>query len=182
LLQRQEGVPQIEVTFDIDANGIINVSGTDKATGKKQDIVITSGSGLTEEEIEKMVKDAEANREADSKRREIVDARNNLDSLIFATEKAMTDAGDKLPADKKSELEAAVAEAKTKLDSENIDEVKAATERLQNVSHSMAQDMYGQAGAQPGADGAKANAGADAGAETNKKDDDDVVDADFKEV
>lgn len=174
------GVPQIEVTFDIDANGIINVSAIDKATNKKQDIVITSGSGLTEEEIEKMVKDAEANRDADSKRREIVDTRNNLDSLIFATEKAMKDAGDKLPADKKSELEAALTEAKTKVTSENLDELKAAHERLQNVSHSMAQDMYGQAGAQPGpednANADQANAGAD------KKEDDDVVDADFKEV
>ena len=177
------GVPQIEVTFDIDANGIINVSSLDKATGKKQDIVITSGSGLTEEEIEKMVKDAEANREADHAKREIVDTRNNLDSLIFATEKAMTDAGDKIPADKKSELEAALKEAKEKLNSESLDELKAAHERLQNVSHSMAQDMYGQAGAQPGADaGAQQEAGAEQQASSENKDDDDVVDADFKEV
>jgi molecular chaperone DnaK len=171
------GVPQIEVIFDIDANGIINVSAVDKATGKKQDVVITSGSGLTPEEIEKMVKDADANRDADKKRREIVDARNNLDSLIFSTEKAMNEAGDKLPADKKSELQAALAEAKTKQTSENLDEVKAATERLQNVAHSMASQMYGQPGAeaQPGAE-QTANAG------SSKKDDDDVVDADFKEV
>ena len=178
------GVPQIEVEFNIDANGIINVSAIDKATNKKTDIVITSGSGLSEEEIEKMVKDAEANREADSKRRELVDARNNLDSLVFSTEKAMTEAGDKLPAEKKSELEAAVTEAKSKLESENLDEIKAATERLQNVSHSMAQDMYGQ---QPGAQGAEGQAqGAEeaqnAGSSSDKKDDEDVVDADFKEV
>ncbi len=129
-----------------------------------------------------MVKDAEANRDADSKKREAVDARNNLDSLIFSTEKAMNEAGDKLPADKKSELEAALTEAKSKLESENLDEVKGATERLQNVAHSMAQQMYGQ----PGAEGAEGAPGAEAGANTggseSKKDDDDVVDADFKEV
>ena len=179
------GVPQIEVTFDIDANGIINVSAIDKATNKKQDIVITSGSGLTEEEIEKMVKDAEANRDADSKRRELVDARNNLDSLVFATEKALTEAGDKVPADKKTDVEAALTEAKSKLESENLDELKAATERLQNASHAIAQMLYGQPGGAAGAEGAtggaeQANAGAESGA--NKKDDDDVVDADFKEV
>lgn len=176
------GLPQIEVTFDIDANGIINVSAIDKATNKKQDIVITSGSGLTEEEIAKMVKEAEANRESDHKRREVVDARNNLDSLVFATEKALKDAGDKVPADKKSNVEAAIAEAKTKLTAESLDEIKAATERLQTASHEIAQFLYGQAGAQPGAD-----AGAQPGPETEqassgKKDDDDVVDADFKEV
>ncbi len=174
------GVPQIEVEFNIDANGIINVSAHDKATGKKQDIVITSGSGLSEEEIEKMVKDAEANRDADSKRREIVDARNNLDSLVFSTEKAINEAGDKVPAEKKSDVEAALAEAKTKVTSENLDEVKAATERLQNAAHAIAQDLYGagaQPGAQPGAESEAQGASAD-----SKNDDDDVVDADFKEV
>lgn len=178
------GVPQIEVTFDIDANGIINVSGTDKATGKKQDIVITSGSGLTEEEIEKMVKDAEANRDADAKRREIVDARNNLDSLVFSTEKALNEAGDKVPADKKGDVEAALQEAKSKVQSENLDEVKAATERLQNAAHSIAQFLYGQDGQGAGAEGAQ-QAGAQQEAQSeseDKKDDDDVVDADFKEV
>lgn len=177
------GVPQIEVTFDIDANGIINVSSLDKANGKKQDIVITSGSGLSEEEIEKMVKDAEANRDADSKKRELVDAKNNLDSLVFGTEKALKEAGDKVPADKKGDVEAALEEAKSKAQSENLDEVKAATERLQNASHAIAQFMYQQ----PGAEGAQASgdAGAQAQgqeAQSDKKDDDDVVDADFKEV
>lgn len=179
------GVPQIEVEFNIDANGIINVSANDKATGKKQDIVITSGSGLTEEEIEKMVQDAEANREADSKRRELVDARNNLDSLVFATEKAINEAGDKLPAEKKTDVEAAITEAKGKLTSENLDEIKAATERLQNASHAIAQDLYGQPGPAPGQGPEAGAAGPEAGAEQAtgaKKDDDDVVDADFKEV
>jgi molecular chaperone DnaK len=176
------GVPQIEVTFDIDVNGIINVSAIDKATNKKTDIVITSGSGLTEDEIERMVKEAEENRDADQKKREIVDARNNLDSLVFATEKALTEAGDKVPADKKGEVEEALKEAKEKVTSDNLDEVKAATERLQNASHSIAQFLYGQPGAQPGADAGAAGQGPEASAETEKKDDDDVVDADFKEV
>lgn len=172
------GVPQIEVIFDIDANGIVNVSAVDKATGKSQNIVITSNSGLSEAEIKRMVEEAEKNRESDQQRRSIIDARNSLDSLVFAAEKGLKDAGDKVPADKKSEIEAAITEAKTKLTSENLDEIKAATERLQNVAHSMAEHMYqGQPGADAGA-GSQANTGAaDA-----KKDDDDVVDADYKEV
>jgi molecular chaperone DnaK len=176
------GVPQIEVTFDIDANGIVHVSALDKATNKSTNIVITSGSGLTEDEIKRMVIDAEKNRDSDKKRREVVDARNSLDSLVFASEKAMKDAADKIPADKKTELEGAISEAKTKLTSESLDEIKAATERLQNVAHSLAQFMYQGPGA-----GAEAGAGPGAGAqdqsESKKKDDgDDVVDADYKEV
>ncbi len=176
------GVPQIEVTFDIDANGIVNVSASDKATGKKQEIRITSGSGLSEEEIERMVKDAEANADSDKKRREVVDARNNLDSLVFATEKAISEAGDKVDASAKSEVEEAIKEAKEKLTSENLDELKAATERLQNTSHKIAQAMYGQPGAE-GAAGAQEQSSAETGSSSaNNKKDDDVVDADYKEV
>lgn len=178
------GVPQIEVTFDIDANGIVHVSASDKATGKSQEIRITGGSGLTEEEIQRMVKDAEANRSADQERRQVVDTHNNLDGLIFATEKMIKDGEGKISAQSKSELEAAVAEAKTKLSSESIDELKGAVERLQNVSHKVATEMY-QAGGAQGAEGeAQGNPGAgasDAGG-ANKKNDDDVVDADYKEV
>ena len=177
------GVPQIEVTFDIDANGIVHVSAQDKATGKSQEIRITSGSGLTEEEIQRMVKDAEVNRAADQERRHVVDARNNLDGLIFATEKMIKDGEGKISAQSKSELEGAVTEAKTKLTSESLDELKAAVERLQNVSHKVATEMY-QAGGAPGAEaGAQGNPGAGAGADAGaKKNDDDVVDADYKEV
>jgi molecular chaperone DnaK len=176
------GVPQIEVTFDIDANGIVHVTSTDKATGKSQNIVITSNSGLSEEEIKRMVADAEKNRETDKKRREVVDARNSLDSLVFAAEKGVKDAGDKVPADKKAEIEGAISEAKTKLTSESLDEIKAATERLQNVSHSLAQFMYQGTGADAG-QGAGPEAGAQQDAGAKKKDDgDDVVDADYKEV
>ncbi|QDK40146.1 molecular chaperone DnaK [Bacteriovorax stolpii] len=177
------GIPQIEVTFDIDANGIVHVSAQDKATGKSQEIRITSGSGLTEEEIQRMVKDAEVNRAADQERRHVVDARNNLDGLIFATEKMIKDGEGKISAQSKSELEGAVTEAKTKLTSESLDELKAAVERLQNVSHKVATEMY-QAGGAPGAEaGAQGNPGAGAGADAGaKKNDDDVVDADYKEV
>jgi len=179
------GIPQIEVTFDIDANGIVTVSALDKATGKSQDVRITSGSGLTEEEIQKMVDEAEANREADQAKREIVDTRNNLDSMIFASEKVIKENGDKIAEASKKDLEAAIEEAKTKLESEVVDELKAATERLQNASHKVATELY-QAGAQPGAEGAAPGAGAEqpqGGPEQQqKKDDDDVVDADFKEV
>ncbi len=176
------GVPQIEVVFDIDANGIVHVNAIDKATGKSQNIVITSNSGLTEEQIKQMVIDAEKNRESDKKRREVVDARNNLDSLVFASEKALKDAGDKVPADKKTELEGAISEAKTKLTSESLDEIKAATERLQNVAHSMAQFMYqGTGDAEAGA-GQNTGAGSQQGEDKKKDDGDDVVDADYKEV
>ncbi len=177
------GMPQIEVTFDIDANGIVNVSAHDKATGKSQNIVITSNSGLSEAEIKRMVEEAEKNREADQKRREVVDARNNLDSLVFASEKALKENGDKIPADKKTELEGAIAEAKTKLTSESLDEIKAANERLQNVAHSLAQFMYqGASGGAAGAEAAGSQSESTAGAGAEKKDGDDVVDADFKEV
>ena len=180
------GVPQIEVTFDIDANGIVHVSAQDKATGKSQEIRITGGSGLTEEEIQRMVKDGEANRTADLERRQVVDTRNNLDGLIFSTEKMIKDGEGKISPQSKGELEAAVVEAKTKLTSESIDELKAAVERLQNVSHKVATEMY-QAGGAPGGPGAEGpgaghagHSGGDAGA--TKKDDEGVVDADYKEV
>jgi len=178
------GVPQIEVIFDIDANGIVHVNATDKATGKSQEVKITAGSGLSEEEIEKMVREAELNKDADQKRREIIDTRNNLDALVLSSEKMIKDGEGKISDTSKTELEAAITEAKGKLESENIDELKAAVERLQNVSHKITTEMYQQAGAQ-GAPGAEADqsAGPEAAAGSeSKKEDDDVVDADFKEV
>ena len=179
------GVPQIEVTFDIDANGIVHVSATDKATGKSQEIKITGGSGLTEEEIKRMVQDAEVNRSADLERRQLVDTKNNLDGLIFATEKMIKDGEGKISGQSKAELEAAVVEAKTKLDIENLDELKAAVERLQNVSHKVSTEMYQAAGGAPGADQAQAGGnghGEAQGEAGSSKKDDDVVDADYKEV
>jgi molecular chaperone DnaK len=177
------GVPQVEVTFDIDANGIVKVSAIDKATGKSQEIRITSGSGLTEEEIDKMIKDAETNRDSDAKRRDVIDARNNLDSLVFSSEKMIKDSGEKIPADKKTELEATINEAKTKLTSEVLDEIKGANERLQNVSHQVAEALYQAGEAASGAQaGAEQPEGKASSKDSSKKDDEDVVDADFKEV
>jgi molecular chaperone DnaK len=175
------GVPQIEVTFDIDANGIVHVTALDKATGKSQDIRISGGSGLTEEEIQRMVKEADLNRESDKKRRDVVDGRNNLDALILASEKVIKESGDKISAASRGELEAAVNDAKPKLASDSLEELKAATERLQNVSHKVTSELYQQAGAQ-GAPGAAPGADTSSQKASGKKDDDDVVDADYKEV
>ena len=180
------GVPQIEVTFDIDANGIVHVSAVDKATGKSQDIRITAGSGLTEEEIKRMVQEAEEHKQEDQKRRELVDTRNNLDALILSAEKIIReDKEGKLSEPSKKELEGAIAEAKGKLEVQSLDELKAASERLQNVSHKIATEMYQAAGAgapqqPPEGDAQQEGEAPAAGAE--KKKDEDVVDADFKEV
>jgi molecular chaperone DnaK len=175
------GIPQIEVVFDIDANGIVHVSAIDKATSKSQDIRITAGSGLNEEEIKRMVKEAELNRDADLKRREVVDTRNSLESMIHASEKMVKEGGEKISAANKTELETALKEARELLNSEDIEKLKAGMERLQTVSHKLATEMYQQGGAQAGANG-----GADQGAEQAQgakgKNDDDVVDADYKEV
>ena len=177
------GVPQIEVIFDIDANGIVNVSAVDKATGNKQEVKITAGSGLSEEEVERMVAEAEANKESDTKRREVVDTRNNLDALILSSEKMIKDSAEKIEEADKKELESAIEAAKGKLESEILDELKGEVERLQNASHKIATKMYEQPGAEGQAGPDDMGAGPQAGAEANaKKDDEDVVDADFKEV
>jgi len=177
------GVPQIEVTFDIDANGIVHVTATDKATNKKQEIRITGGSGLSEEEIERMVRDAEMNRDSDKQKREIVDSRNNLDSMIVASEKMIKEGAGKVGEASLKELEAAVTEAKTKLTSESIDDLKAANERLQNVSHKVATEMYQATGAAEGQGQAEEqSAQTETQGETKTKNNEDVVDADYKEV
>ncbi|MBQ4378048.1 MAG: molecular chaperone DnaK [Treponema sp.] len=167
------GVPQIEVTFDIDANGIVHVSAKDLGTGKEQHIQITSSSGLSEEEINRMVKDAEANAEADKKQREAIDVKNEADSLVYQTEKSMKELGDKVSGADKQAIEDAVAALKKALESNNTDDIKAKTEALKNVSYKIAEEVYkqqgaqGAAGAQPGAEGA---AGADAGANAGNAD------------
>ncbi|MBO4759798.1 MAG: molecular chaperone DnaK, partial [Spirochaetaceae bacterium] len=164
------GVPQIEVTFDIDANGIVHVSAKDLGTGKEQHIQITSSSGLSDEEIEKMVKDAEANAAADKAKREGVDARNEADSLIYATEKTLKDLGDKVDGGEKQKIEDAIAALKQAMQGDNVEDIKAKTEALKQASYKIAEELYKQqaaaGGAQPGADGAAgADAGAGAGAE-----------------
>ena len=178
------GVPQIEVTFDIDANGIVHVSAMDKGTNKKQDIRITGGSGLSEQEINKMVQEAESNREADLKRREVIDTRNSLDSMIVDTEKLISENGDKVKEEQKKELEAAIEEAKKSLSSEKLDELKSAIEKLQSASHKVASQLYQDASAQqaPQEASTDTDAKADKKEDMGKKNDDDVVDVDYKEV
>ncbi|MBL4669804.1 MAG: molecular chaperone DnaK [Flavobacteriales bacterium] len=165
------GVPQIEVTFDIDANGIMNISAKDKATGKEQNIRIEASSGLSEEEIAKMKQDAEENAEADKLAKENADVVNQADSLIFQTEKQLKEYGDKLPADKKAPIEEALAELKKSYEAKDLEGMKANTEKLNTVFQAASQEMYAQqeqAGAQP-------EANAEGG-------EDEVTDVDFEEV
>ena len=158
------GVPQIEVTFDIDANGIVHVSAKDLGTGKEQHIQITSSSGLSEDEINRMVKDAEANADADKKKREAVDARNEADSLVYQTEKTLKEAGDKVSAADKEKIQSACADLKKALEGDNVEEIKAKSEALKQASYKMAEEMYkAQAAAQGANPGADPNAGANAG-------------------
>jgi len=161
------GVPQIEVTFDIDANGIVHVSAKDLGTGKEQHIQITSSSGLSEDEINKMVKDAEANAAADKAKRESVDARNEADSLIYATEKSVKDLGEKVDGAEKQKIDDAIAALKQAMQGDNVEEIKAKTEELKQASYKIAEELYkqqGAAGAQPGPDGANPDANTDSNA------------------
>ena len=177
------GVPQIEVAFNIDANGIVNVSAKDLGTGKEQSIQITASSGLSDADIEKLVKEAEAHAADDKKKQDLISARNQADGLIYGTEKSIKDLGEKLDAALKSNIEGKIASLKTLMEGEDVEAIKKSTEELAQASHKLAEQLYSQAqGQQPGADAAGA-AGAQpgAGAAGGKKADDDVIDADFTE-
>ena len=158
------GVPQIEVTFDIDANGIVHVSAKDMGTGKEQHIQITSSSGLSKEEIDRMVKDAEAHADEDKKQREAVDVKNEADSLIYATEKTLKDLGDKVDGAEKQKVEDAVAELKKAVEGGNTEDIKSKTEALKQASYKIAEEVYKQQGASGAQGAAGANPGSDAGA------------------
>ena len=181
------GVPQNEVTFDLDANGILSVSAKDLGTGKEQSIRITASSGLSEAEIERMKKDAELHADEDKKRKELVEARNNADSMIHMTTKTLQELGDKVDAATKGNVEQEIEKLKKTMEGEDTAAIKSATESLTQASHKLAEMMYAQASQQGagaaggGAAGAGAGAGASQGAGKGK-DDDDVVDADFEEV
>ncbi len=173
------GIPQIEVTFDIDANGIVNVSAKDQATGKEQSIQITASSGLSQEEIDNLVKDAEMHAEDDKRKRELVEARNQADALIYSTEKSITELGDKVDSETKGKVEEATAALKKAMEGEDAEEIKRCSETLTNASHKLAEAMYQQAsaaGQQPGAEGGPTDQAGGAAP------DEDVVDADFEEV
>jgi len=178
------GSPQIEVTFDIDANGILHVGAKDKATGKENKITIKANSGLTEEEIQKMVRDAEANAEEDKRLKEVAEAHNQGDALVHSTRKALTEHGDKLDADEKTAIEAAIKELEEALKSNDKALIEAKSTALSTVAQKLGEKMYADMQAQQAAgEAAGAAAGAQAsGSGSNKPADDDVVDADFKEV
>ena len=173
----RRGVPQIEVTFDIDANGSVNVSAKDLGTGKQQQITISGSTALTDDEVDRMVKDAEAHAEEDKLRKEEVETRNNCDSLINATETTLNELGDKVPADSKKQAEDAVAQARTALEGTDLEAIKSAMEALQQASYKLAEVAYSQnAAQQPGAAGAAGAAGA------QQPNNDDTIEADFEVV
>jgi molecular chaperone DnaK len=174
------GVPQVEVTFDIDANGILNVTATDKATGKEQHITITSSSGLSQDDVDQLVREAEANEAEDSVRRELIEARNNLDNLVYQTEKVLSEHRETLPADAVSNIAGELARAKEALDTDDLDQLKSAFETLQAASHQLAQTAYSAGEGEAG--GAGPMPGAAPGDDAGGGDDDGVIDADFEEA
>jgi len=177
----QRGMPQIEVTFDIDANGILNVTAHDKATGKDQKITITSSSGLSKEEVERMAKDAEAHAAEDKEQREAVEARNGLDSMVYNVEKMLKDSADKVADGDKTEVEAALTEAKATLSgTPNAAELNASREKLTTASHKLAEAMYKAAASAP-TDGAAAATGTADGPAAEKHDEG-VIDAEYVDV
>jgi molecular chaperone DnaK len=176
------GVPQIEVTFDIDANGIVSVSAKDLATGKEQSIKITASSGLSKEEIDRLVREAEAHADEDKKKKELVEARNHADALIYSTEKSLKDLGDKVDAETRSKVEAAIGPLKKAMEGDNAEEIRRLSDELTRASHKLAEAMYQQAssGARAGGGGSgDAGSSSQAAGQTGA---DDVVDADFEEV
>ena len=173
------GLPQVEVGFDIDANGIVNVSAKDLGTGKEQTIRITASSGLSEAEIQRLIKEAESHADEDKKKLELIEVRNHADSLIYATEKSLTDLGDKVEAGLKDDIEAKSATLKTAMQGEDADAIKSAMDELSKASHKLAEQLYAQKAGDGGADAGAAGGAAPGG---NGKADDDVVDAEFTEV
>ncbi len=180
----RRGVPQIEVTFDIDANGIVKVTAKDKGTGKEQQITISGSTALSDDEVDRMVKDAESHAEEDKKHKDEIEVRNQTDSLAYSTEQTVKELGDKVPADMKKQAEDAVAEAKKALDGTDIDAIKAAGDKLQEVGHKLAEVVYSSAQQDAAAGNADAagQAGASAQAGSSSNSGDDVVDADYEVV
>ncbi|MBI5777551.1 MAG: Hsp70 family protein, partial [Nitrospirae bacterium] len=174
------GMPQIEVSFDIDANGIVHVNAKDLGTGKEQSIKITASSGLSKDEIDKMVKEAQSHTEDDKKRRKLAEARNQADSLIYGTEKNLTEHGDKIGEDDKNKIKEAVAAARKAMEGDNPDAIDEAVRTLTAAAHKLAEEMYKKTsgGAETGGAGTGPNGHAGDGAKSDEK----VVDAEFEEV
>jgi molecular chaperone DnaK len=176
------GMPQVEVTFDIDANGIVHVSAKDLATQKEQSIKITASSGLSKEEVEKLVKDAQAHTDEDKKRRKTAEAKNQADSLIYQTEKNLSEHGDKIAAEDKTKIEEAIAALKKAMEGTDPEAIESATQTLTTASHKLAEEMYKKASASTASgNGADTTGGGGAGAGETKTDEK-VVDAEFEEV
>jgi molecular chaperone DnaK len=177
------GMPQIEVTFDIDANGILNVTAKDNATGKDQKITITSSSGLSKEEVERMAKEADAHSAEDKAKRDEIEAKNQLDSMVYQVDKMLRESGDKISGSERGDVENAVADAKKALESGDKDAMNRARENLTKASHKLAEQMYKAAGTQagPGA-GPSAGAGPSEGGDGQAKKDEGVIDAEYVDV
>jgi molecular chaperone DnaK len=169
------GVPQIEVTFDIDADGILHVSAKDKGTGKEQSITIRAGSGLSEDEVEQMIQDAEEHADEDKKQRELVEARNQAESLVHSTRKSLEEYGENIDASDKESIESAIAEVEQAMEGDDKDAIEQATEKLAQASHKLAEQVYQQAGAE------QAGGEAGGGEAGSGGSDDDVIDAEFTE-
>ena len=173
------GVPQIEVTFDIDANGIVHVSAKDMATGNEQNVSITASTNLTDEDIDKAVKDAEAHAEEDKKKKDEIEARNNAESLVYNSEKTLNELGDKVSAEEKSKVEEEIANVKKALEGTDVEAIKQATEKLTTAFYAISEKLYSQA--QQAAQAAGANANQDANAQgPNVDENGNVYDADYK--
>jgi molecular chaperone DnaK len=174
------GIPQVQVTFDIDANGILNVNAKDMATGKDQKITITSSSGLSKQDVERMAKEAEAHVAEDKAKREEIESRNHLDSMVYNIEKMLREQGDKIAGSERGEVENAIADAKTALQSNDKDRMDQARERLTQTSHKLAEQMY--KAAQPQSGGPSAGTGPAPSSDGQAKSDDGVVDAEYVDV
>jgi len=172
------GMPQVDVAFDIDANGIVHVAAKDLATQKEQSIRITASSGLSKEDVEKLVKDAQSHTEDDKKRRKLAEAKNQADNLVYQTEKNIAEHGDKVSAEEKAKIQDAVAALKKTLEGTDAEAIEAATQALMSASHKLAEEMYKKASATAGTQGASAGPSDSEGAKTDEK----VVDAEFEEV
>jgi molecular chaperone DnaK len=177
------GLPQIEVTFDIDANGILNVTAKDMATGKDQKITITSSSGLSKEEVERMAKEADAHSAEDKAKRDEIEAKNQLDSMVYNVEKMLREHGDKISGSERGDVENAIADAKKALESANKQQMDQAREKLTQASHKLAEQMYKAAQPTPGAGaGPSGDAGAAPGGDSQPKKDEGVIDAEYVDV
>jgi molecular chaperone DnaK len=176
------GVPQVEVTFDIDANGILHVTAKDKATGKEQSVKITASTNLSTNEIDNLVNEAKSHQAEDQAKRDLVEARNNADNLIYVTEKSLKDLGDKVPVNDRGQIEQTVEELRSAMSGSDLNKLRQLTEQLQQASHALTQQMYQQAGASPDMGGA---AGPDAGGapgSESPESDEDVVEGEYRQV